>query len=67
MVDGAVIADKLWPIVAKCMNDSVPNLRFVSLKVAKSLSKKVDNQMVLNQIKQYKYIPILFLRAIQSL
>ncbi|CAK61709.1 unnamed protein product (macronuclear) [Paramecium tetraurelia] len=51
-VDGPVAQDRLWPIVQKCLKDTVPNIRFVSIRVAKSLSKKIDNQQTLNQIKQ---------------
>ncbi|CAK59059.1 unnamed protein product (macronuclear) [Paramecium tetraurelia] len=52
VADGPTITDKLWPIVQKCMKDVVPNIRFVSIKVAKTLSKKIDHQGTLNQIKQ---------------
>ncbi|CAD8201014.1 unnamed protein product [Paramecium octaurelia] len=52
VADGPTIIDKLWPIVQKCMKDIVPNIRFVSIKVAKSLSKRIDHQGTLNQIKQ---------------
>ncbi|CAD8095895.1 unnamed protein product [Paramecium sonneborni] len=52
VADGPMIQDKLWPIVHKCLKDNVPNIKFVSIRVAKSLSKRIDHQGTLNQIKQ---------------
>ncbi|CAD8096364.1 unnamed protein product [Paramecium sonneborni] len=52
VADGPMIQDKLWPIVHKCLKDNVPNIKFVSIKVAKSLTKRIEHQGTLNQIKQ---------------
>jgi hypothetical protein len=38
-----VISDKLIPLVLKECKDSVANIRFVSLKVAKALSRRIEN------------------------
>ncbi|CAD8185440.1 unnamed protein product [Paramecium octaurelia] len=51
-VESHQVEQRLWPIVQKYLKDPIPNIRFVSLKVAKSLMKKIENQDVLIQIKQ---------------
>ncbi|CAD8100976.1 unnamed protein product [Paramecium primaurelia] len=51
-VENYQVEQRLWPIVQKYLKDPIPNIRFVSLKVAKSLLKKIENQDVLIQIKQ---------------
>ncbi|KAM3135001.1 hypothetical protein pb186bvf_012825 [Paramecium bursaria] len=51
VVQPDIIADKLLPVVIRCMKDSVPNIRFVSVKVAKALSKRIENPQILTQIK----------------
>ncbi|CAD8195625.1 unnamed protein product [Paramecium pentaurelia] len=52
-VENYQVEKRLWPIVQKYLKDPIPNIRFVSLKVAKSLLKKIENQDVLIQIKQF--------------
>ncbi|CAD8111812.1 unnamed protein product [Paramecium sonneborni] len=54
-IEGPQIETNLWPIVQKYLKDPIPNIRFVSLKVAKSFLKKIGNQNISIQIRQSIY------------
>lgn len=43
--------DKLVPIVLKHLKDPVPNIKFIAIKVAKALQKRIEAPGVINQIK----------------
>jgi serine/threonine-protein phosphatase 2A regulatory subunit A len=45
-----IIIDKLLPPVLKHCKDQVPNIRFVSLKVAKTLQKRIEAPNPVKQI-----------------
>jgi serine/threonine-protein phosphatase 2A regulatory subunit A len=49
-----IVVDKLLPLALKNLKDPVPNIRFISVKVAKSLQKRIEAQSAINQIKQYR-------------
>ncbi|KAL4433336.1 hypothetical protein ABPG74_017440 [Tetrahymena malaccensis] len=44
-------ADKILPILIKHLNDTVPNIRFITIKILKDLASKIDNASIQNDIK----------------
>lgn len=47
-------AEKIVPILIKHLNDSVPNIRFLTIKILREVATKIESPQVLNDIKKYQ-------------
>lgn len=43
-----IILEKLLPLVIKNLKDPVPNIKFIAIKVAKSLQKRIEYPAAVN-------------------
>ncbi|EGR34557.1 protein phosphatase 2 regulatory subunit A, alpha isoform, putative [Ichthyophthirius multifiliis] len=51
-VSSDFVSEKILPFFYKNLNDTVPNIRFIQVKILKEILGKIDNQNIQNEIKQ---------------